>query len=519
MSTTLSVPLARSLRRLDEGEEGMLSLVSLFVVLGFLVLIGLLANAGLVAARKVETQNAADSVAYSASIEMARGMNSITAINHLIGELTAVVIMVHTLGGDDLDKGKKPSTPQSLQQPLKDSYEAAKDICKVSSDVPVLEDAYDEAKKDSQVGGAIYDSRMRLKKVLTWAFEAHAVGAGIAAGKDIPYIGPILEAIGDGISGSAVVFEAKVDQECRTLDLLEQLDKDALNPLKKLVRDVFIKILYEYGTATVFATPFEAGKAIGAIGAPNLADCSSFPPSILLELPVTKEPAQLDDPKKSQLIRAATPWVQWWRQPWMDFGKRALLLSRFACAVETRSTQYTLSIVKSLKEDKSINLYVLKDLDLNGSGKTHERWTYSQNSSRADQLFTVVGFAHRPAPDVASGGIFRQENPDGIVCYAQAMFYNANPQQRDSGDKNWQPTAGWDTLNWANRVPEYPGPVPSGDDCPTPTTPQPRIQLNWQCKLIPTTRLTEAALFQTGPIGRVLRRTLPDEVFKLPRTH
>jgi hypothetical protein len=527
-STTLR--LDRLCRNLHAGEEGMLSLASLFVILGFLVLLGLLVNAGMTTARKVETQNAADAVAYSAAVEMARGMNSITAINHLIGELTALVVLIHTLGGDELDQGKSPPrTPWTLQIPLEVSYNMAKTLGEDS--VPVLDDAYQEAKPEPQVGGAIYDARIRLKLVLTWAFEVHFIGGVIAQGQFIPIVGPALEALGDIVSGIALTFETKVYQECLTLDVLEKLARDVLQPVKTSIRDGVIPFLYYYQAPILYATPWQARQAANSVVTPNLADnVSMYPPWPLLQLPVTKDSNQ-NSPEKSQLMRASTPWIQWWRQEWIDFGKDALLLSRFAAAFEKRSTQYTLSIVKSLLQDKNLNLYVMSNPDPNGRGKTYEPWTYGdRNGSRkADQMFTVVGLAHRPAPRVASpvvsgGGIFRQENPDGMVCYAQAMFYNANPQQRGSGDANSQPTAGWDTLNWDTLhidgpVPEYPGPVPSGDDTPTPTTPQPRVLLNWQAKLVPTTRLPEATVFQTGPIGRVLWRTIFTSETPLARTH
>src|SRR5690348_4479264 len=123
MGRSASIPSSTSARSLHESEEGMLSLVSLFVVLGFLVLIGLLANAGRVTSRKLETQNAADSVAYSAGVEMGRGMNFVTAINHLVGELTALVVLIHTLGGDELDQGKEPPpTPALLKTALETTY-------------------------------------------------------------------------------------------------------------------------------------------------------------------------------------------------------------------------------------------------------------------------------------------------------------------------------------------------------------------------------------------------------------
>jgi hypothetical protein len=524
MSESATLPTSAS-RDMHRGEEGMLSLASLFVVLGFLVLIGLLANAGTVTSRKLETQNAADAVAYSASVEMARGMNSVTAVNHLIGELTALVVLIHTLGGDELDQGKDPPpTPFLLKAWLIGAYYAAKGV-DFDAFPQVYDDAYEEASKESQVGGAIYDARKRLKMVLAWAYQTHFFGDMIAKGQYIPIVGPILEAFGDSICAAAYTFELKVWQECKILNVLEDLARQLQN-VKVFMRDVVVPGLYNYEKFLIVpAAPVNAIDATRAVQAPNLADdVSLYPPWPLvnLNLPVEPEPDDVSV-ERSQLMRASTPWVQWWRQPWMDFGKDVLLLSRFANYFETRSTEYSLSIVKSLKQDKGINLYVMSNPDPQGRRKTFEPWTFAdtpsgdtggrEGSKMADRMFSVVGLAQRRAPDVMGRGIFRyQENPDGMVCYAQAMVYNANPQVRGSGDDNWQPTAGWDTLNWAGPAPEYPGPVPDGDPAPTPTTPQPLIRLNWQSKLVPTSseRLTEAtaaALLQGGAIPKVLWRT------------
>jgi hypothetical protein len=518
MCESATIPSDGSSRDLHSGEEGMLSLASLFVVLGFLVLIGLLANVGRVSSRKLETQNAADSTAYAASVEMARGMNSITAINHLIGELTALVVLIHTLGGDELDQGKDPpATPWTLSLLLDTTYGMATAVGEDS--IPVNDEAYNEASQDSKVGGAIYDARKRLKMVLTWAYEAHFIGGIIAQGQFIPIVGPLLQWWGDSICLAALAFEYKVWQECETLDVLEQLAR-GLQEVKVLLRDVVVPGLYYYQSSIVYAAPMKALDAANSMAEPNLADqVSLYPgwPFVNLNLPVETESSQTSV-ERSQLMRASTPWIQWWRQPWIDFGKNALRLSRFAQYFEDRSTQYTQSIIKSLKQDKAINLYVMSNSQ--GQGKTYEPWTYANHSDMADQMFTVVGLAHRPAPTNIALNMFRfQENPDGLACFAQAMFYNANPQQRGSGNNDWQPTAGWDTLNWDGPAPEYPGPVPQGDNTPTPTTPQPRIRLNWQCKLVPTTRLGEATVFQSGSIGKVLWRTLPASGTSLARTH
>jgi hypothetical protein len=559
MRESSPLSLDRLSRELHGKEEGMLSLASLFVVLGFLVLIGLLANAGMTASRKLETQNAADSVAYSAGVEMARGMNSITAVNHLIGELTALAVLIHTLGGDDLYNGTSPpKTPADLKYLLDGFNDAAQDISEEAIP-PVYGQAYDAVKDDPDVGGAIYYSRIRLKLVLAWALEVHIIGGLIVdVGKALEGffgLGFAIEAAGDAICAAAWAFEFKVWSESKTLDVVEDVAKGLKDlRVEKTIREGIVPFLYKYqdgfvngGLDPTFSTPWKAKDAAEATQAPNLADeVSLYPTWPFLQLPVMKnKDFDTNNPQRSQLMRATTPWVQWWRQEWIDFGKDALLLSRFAYQFERFSTRYSLDIVNSLLNDKHIYLYVMSNPDPQGQGKTFEPWTYADQpngdtggragSKMADRMFCVVGMAHRPAPPVASpfvgtSALFRQENAGGMACYAQAMFYNANPQIRNSGTQDLQPIAGWDTLNWGVdnqnqpvRVPEYPGPVPPGDDTPTPTTPQPIIRLNWQSKLVPTTRLVEATayqvLLQPGLTSNVLRRAQTELPLNLAKTH
>jgi hypothetical protein len=66
------------------------------------VIIGFVGNAGYVVTEKVNTQNAADAVAFSSAQWMARGMNAVTATNHLLGEVTALVVCVEGLGGPEV---------------------------------------------------------------------------------------------------------------------------------------------------------------------------------------------------------------------------------------------------------------------------------------------------------------------------------------------------------------------------------------------------------------------------------
>src|SRR5262245_22949091 len=212
--------LAGAPRDLVADEEGMLSLVSLFVVLGFLVLFALLANVAKTVTQKLETQNGADSVAYSATTEMARGMNTLTAVNHLIGELTALVVLHHALGGDELDGLRGvTSTPRDVRNSLDLSYRIASIV--TIGGVRPQAFQYQAVRQEVRTGAAIRDSRIRLKQVMVWAYVAHAVGGIFQQLGWIPYVGPVLRVIGITIAVCAMVFETKVYLEWLTLDLLE----------------------------------------------------------------------------------------------------------------------------------------------------------------------------------------------------------------------------------------------------------------------------------------------------------
>ena len=134
----------------------------------------------------------------------------------------------------------------------------------------------------------------------------------------------------------------------------------------------------------------------------------------------------------------------------------------------------------------------------------------ADGSREADRQFALIGFGHRPKLPVASFGAFRQTNPDGIAAYAQAFVYNANPNPRTTGG-GFQPRVAYDTLNWVNAVRDHPGQRPSDADrySPIPNVPEPRVGVNWQVKLVPTTRVTDAIWWQTGDLGTIMRRTTP----------
>ena len=76
-------------RHPSQRRSGKISLVAGITLLLLVALAGLIGNAGHTAHQKISTQNAADAAAFSSSLWMARGMNALTATNHMLGEATA----------------------------------------------------------------------------------------------------------------------------------------------------------------------------------------------------------------------------------------------------------------------------------------------------------------------------------------------------------------------------------------------------------------------------------------------
>lgn len=501
------------------GEEGMISLVSLFAVLGLLVMFGALANVGRITTRKLETQNAADAVAHGAGVEMARGLNSVTTGNHLIGELTALCIIHHGFGGDELDKGQYREDVLSKLALLRGFFDS---LLGFATPIKPEREAFNRAFNDKLTGGAIRDSRIQLRYVLANAFSMHGGGA-------VLYFIPWTRAIGLVVMGVAKGIELKVLQEWRTLDFLEAAAK-ATVPVKKALMSTAIPALHKYTELTVLATPLQMELAADQVGARNGATGRLFPGLTnashpLLKMPLEKEPARPRSWQKSQLVRATTPWVQYWRKPWLDFGMWVLSLSGFAVHYDKRTDEYTKTLTDRLRGG-GVRLYILPGWQPGGTEKGREDWTRGtdQASRRIDELFCTLGLAHRDPPGVVSYGIYRKTNPDGMVGYAQALVYGANPQVPAPGSR-YQPRLGWDTLHWTSAVREFPGEsVRSFGAWPikvafsVPDVDEPLITINWQTKLVPTTRLQESLPYQKGQLGTVLRRISPRDM-TLNRTH
>jgi hypothetical protein len=190
-----------------------------------------------------------------------------------------------------------------------------------------------------------------------------------------------------------------------------------------------------------------------------------------------------------------------------------LILADFPKHYRNWTTEVTLRRSQDYYQKSSNRLYVLDDVK--GDRKKEAPWL--NDTSAAARAFTVVGFAHKGPPYRWTRKLLPPVNEKGVVTFAQAMVYNANPRKPDPDDTHYQPVTGWDTLNWDNQGGD-PGTAAAVEWPLFKRTNCPRVKLNWQAKLVPVSRLGEASLFLLPPFRDVLKPG-PEMLTTLPAGH
>lgn len=506
----------------------MISLVSILVVLLFLVLAALVANVGLTTNRKMETQNAADASASSSALWLARGLNAVTAANHVMGEMLALVT-IHSALAEKHDAYEPRQTDRFRDRAL--DLRLAHQAAQVAN--PALGIwAYDQMDNDPEVegdtgaitaGAMVSDGRHNLMLILTHVYHAKTA-AGIL--EKIP----ILNAIGYAIDGVCLVLEIDILIEWKILWGVDVFYRNT----KSLMHDGFFDNLMPQVARLQKnirrLVPKAAGRTAAAIAERNGGAFGALYPREP-ELPLQDDPFGIRgseegndrDLRRSQLIRAAYPWVKYHRRPLLEIFNW-MKLSRAAYFYTFYTYDYTLKKGREFyRKHDDCWLPVLKDSNPDNKGR--EPWV--RDSRYADRLFAVIAFAHRDPPKYAAPVLFRKPNSRGLAAYAMAMVYNANHPHTGVQAGDLQPEAGWDTLNWeppmsSSHAYEYPLLPGNSGQYRYPVDPdgphhrresqaqRPRIRLNWQAKLMPASSyLSEAVPATPGPHREILRRMIP----------
>lgn len=488
---------------LHADEDGMLSFVNLLAVILFLMLLALVGNVGRTVNEKIEVQNSADAVAYSSATWMARGMNSVTAVNHLIGELMSFVVLYDAIGVRETTKEKQQQVLQVEVAALRAAAGGAKNA---ATKTPAFESIDGRKGFDVHVADTVRDGKKNLIETWTTLYGIKTLVIPLEKGP-IP-----IRVIGVAIDILCLVVEIYAWAEWEILDLLEQMARPLWEARNLFLEHVLPKLCQSYADVICGMVPEVAGQAAEEIGRRN--HCTGFVFPKRPKLPLGPDPYRFEagaEFGKSQVVRATYPWVVYRRRPilsvmsWMKLSDAANLYLKYTTqhSIDTCRTYYDKGKQYMLVIDDSMNPGESKTV-----GKGNESWT--RDTAAADRLFSVVGFAHRVPPRPFASGVYRQPTPDGFVAYAQAIVWNANLQDPANTPKQHQPQVGWDTLNWSRPTdvshsyehPEDPGMWKDRHDW------APMIRVNWQARLVPVgaERLKEAASRVPSPMDRVMRR-------------
>ncbi len=255
-----------SIRRFSGNLDGKITLLAIPWIMSLIVLIGLVGNSGEMVQEKLEVQSAADTAAYSAALWQARGMNTLTTTNHLIGEMTAWVVIHESLGGPELDKGEKFRTNEYQErdkylnqlQPKAPHIESLLGVPATfgyfyNIDKQIVDKVIDRIQDTDMISGAtIYDGRLTLQSCAVTLLGVKnvanvVVGVGIAI-RQTPFaaVGMALEGLGLGIHVGASLELIVVGKEWLVIQGLEKAGQSTVI-VKQGLRNGLIPAMSFYG--------------------------------------------------------------------------------------------------------------------------------------------------------------------------------------------------------------------------------------------------------------------------------
>ncbi|MGC3968799.1 MAG: Tad domain-containing protein [Pirellulales bacterium] len=296
---------AEATQSLAGCERGFLSFVTCVAVLFFALLVTMVFNVGAAVRQKVEVQNAADAAILTSTSMTARGLNAVTLTNHMLGELSAILIIHEALGGTELDdlapkdERKQSNVSNILNKslttllPLSSSYElhaldeqAVKQMKKDGG-------SDDDSQGKHQAFATIFDARCTMKYYMTEVLIGRLVAI---ACRFIPF--GIGEAIYWGINIPLTVLVGKMLQEVIIIDGVEKIAKIFSTVAKRnIVESRMLPFLENYGEVCFKQFPVIGERVAQENAKRNNVTLHLFPAR--LPLPIEREPAP---PAESQSI-------------------------------------------------------------------------------------------------------------------------------------------------------------------------------------------------------------------------
>lgn len=537
----------KQLKQFHKDQGGWMLLSGIMVIFFLVLSIGLAANLARTMRGKIRAQNSADNLAYSASIPIARGLNTITGAQHMIGEIMAVSIIHSGFYGHFPQEHKIETKwlPERIIKSwdLKNSYEGACAglvSCKKKEPDQGMADSVHKRLKQTEKkqdlnnisNGAIDDADMQLAWMVDITYKAQILGSFLW---HIPYT----KKIGEVMINIAYEIQKYCKLETEALAAMQKA-AEGTKEIQKLSWEL-IKLIHSYEELVVdtinaqcSGAKFPAEILSTTQQTWYLYKSSVYNPYQKLPLKIEKKIKRkliLDEKEtyyqreknkeiaQSQWVKAASPWVQYNRYGFVNASK-VFIFSQFSNWYQMRTGQYTLDLANHMKlggEEgrknpgiaQRIQPYLMEDTpgpDKNGHNPSRKQgWRLGndqRDQRRLHMLFATVGMVWEKQP-VSRIKLFKDDLKE-MGAFSQAMVYAADepdknkPNYKDMEDnkdkkdkellKNFQDTSGWDTLVWKNCVPHYTheqGGIQHQNRMPV-------ARPNWQVKLVPASLAKEA---------------------------
>lgn len=510
------------------SRRGNIAFVYLIVCVLCSLIMAFVLNVGVVTHEKLKMQNAADSSSIAASTWISRGLNAITATNHVMGEMAAMIVVHHALGGNKLDKNEVAEETKDIDRRLTAAAIAAK---AAGANTPAFETVRE--KDGVRAGMTLLDSKIELKEMLTKVYLSK-VAAKIMQQSSIP---PVVAA-GKALEVAMDILEQVILKEYEFLNAVHAVAR-SLVPMKQTIRYELLPAARDYCDHVAERYPKLAKRAAKMVGEKLGVHIDLFP--MELSLPIEKDPHRYaftpvkrktvkprrptpPNPsvratnmreqvvKTTQLVRAAFPWVVYHRQPVLDVLGAMAPLSHAKEHYKdwTDGTSKRLLGKMQLPRQGDLGLYVL--VGSTPPDKGYELWT--EDRRLLDRHFSIQAYASRKPPTViGKGTFFKQEHPVARVAISQALTYNGNRQRRNAFKTNLkykrilperQADVGWDTLNWLEETRPYE--LVATTRKGSVRSEFPRIRVNWQAKLVPVSphRVEVAKRRLPAPVVKVI---------------
>ncbi|MEM7314709.1 MAG: pilus assembly protein TadG-related protein, partial [Planctomycetota bacterium] len=311
----LPTTAAGSPRHGSRRRQGKISLVAAIALLLLVALAGLIGNAGHTAHQKIATQNAADAAAYSSALWAARGMNALTATNHMLGEATAMAAVHEAIAGPELDLNIKRNTSEN--RTLNQMIRTLKPAAPIGTPIPspfgftpppvrtvdqrivnFVTKRTSPNQDDMTAFATIYDSRMTLKRELrTLLAIKNFADIGFFVPPPWGYATAAAAYVAHIAATSQIVL---IGKEWIVIEVLEVVAK-LFKPAKGIIEDQLIPALIAHNE---FIASYERGsseptegivnksieRAVNDLANRHDAELAIFPKVKELRLPVEPEP-------------------------------------------------------------------------------------------------------------------------------------------------------------------------------------------------------------------------------------